>query len=251
MTDSDITRLQLLATDPAVAYFIDTVAGRLQAGIVDRETYVAETRTAIERKRDAIAEALLAGELQEDQARHSTRVAEAQLTALELIDRDIDEATKPAAYTTELYRDDDGHEVWRIRDAAGETVQEGIASDHDLESIVAELTEELVKRLEAGELIASKNMSDREFLAPLLEEREHRFEVKVGLTGDSAEADTLEAALVAADTLVRDAFDDTPTQGRTRAARESITITDNGQHAGLATELARQGHRLPMSTEGN
>lgn len=31
----------------------------------------------------------------------------------------------------ELYRDADGHEVWRIRSAAGVVVAEGVASDHD------------------------------------------------------------------------------------------------------------------------
>ncbi|UGS26351.1 hypothetical protein K8F61_17250 [Microbacterium resistens] len=31
----------------------------------------------------------------------------------------------------ELYRDENGHEVWRIRDRKGNVQHEGVASDHD------------------------------------------------------------------------------------------------------------------------
>jgi hypothetical protein len=35
-------------------------------------------------------------------------------------------------FVGELYRDADGHEVWRVKDVAtGEVLREGIASDHD------------------------------------------------------------------------------------------------------------------------
>lgn len=74
-----------------------------------------------------------------------------------------------------------------------------------------------------------------------------RFTVTVGLTGDSADAATLEAALVAADTLAHDAADALPVQGRLRATRASIVIAEDGVYAGFATALARQGHRLPLS----
>lgn len=75
------------------------------------------------------------------------------------------------------------------------------------------------------------------------------YEVKVALTGDTAEAETWEAALVAADTLCHDADDALPVQGRMRAARKSVTVTEDGSYRGTLTELARSGARsAPTST---
>lgn len=39
----------------------------------------------------------------------------------------------------ELYRDDQGVEVWRIRDLNGEVVQDGIGSDYDAAWIAAQV----------------------------------------------------------------------------------------------------------------
>lgn len=69
------------------------------------------------------------------------------------------------------------------------------------------------------------------------------YEIKCQLTGDVAEAETWEAALVAADTLVRDDADANPYQGRTRAARASLLLSEDGSYRGILTELARSGVR--------
>jgi hypothetical protein len=67
-------------------------------------------------------------------------------------------------------------------------------------------------------------------------------------SGDRAEAETAEAALVAADTLARDACD-TGGQGSLRATRRTLYITENGTYNGILTAFARQGvRRLPAVT---
>jgi hypothetical protein len=40
-------------------------------------------------------------------------------------------ATTPLEQLGELYRDETGHEVWRIRDLAGNVAAEAVESDHD------------------------------------------------------------------------------------------------------------------------
>lgn len=75
------------------------------------------------------------------------------------------------------------------------------------------------------------------------------FAIKCGLTGDAAEAETFEAALVAAAALVDDAFDAVPVQGRTKAARRSLLIIRDGMYDGAATSLARAGLRRRLSDE--
>jgi hypothetical protein len=43
--------------------------------------------------------------------------------------------------TSELYRDGDGHEVWRILGADGSVESDGVASDHDAEWILGQARE--------------------------------------------------------------------------------------------------------------
>lgn len=82
---------------------------------------------------------------------------------------------------------------------------------------------------------------------------EHRcnptpFEIICTASGDRAEAETAEAALVAADTLARDSLDGISAQGALRAARRTLYITENGTYNGLLTEFARRGVRdLPAA----
>lgn len=73
------------------------------------------------------------------------------------------------------------------------------------------------------------------------------FEIRCHLTGDRAYADDADAALRAAAQLVDDAFDGMPTQGRSRAARKTITIIENGSYQGILTELARSGWAGPAA----
>lgn len=75
------------------------------------------------------------------------------------------------------------------------------------------------------------------------------YDVRCSLTGDSAEADDLEAALTAAATIVRDAFDARPVQGRAAKARGSLLVTRDGRYDPQATMLARAGRRRPLSDE--
>ena len=44
--------------------------------------------------------------------------------------------TTPTGRTTDLYRNDEGHEVWIIREADGTIVAEDVESDHDAEWIL-------------------------------------------------------------------------------------------------------------------
>lgn len=69
------------------------------------------------------------------------------------------------------------------------------------------------------------------------------FEIRCGLTGDIAEAETWEAALVAADTLAHDAFNALPIEGRLRAARESMFLSEEKNYCGDLTRYAREGKR--------
>lgn len=71
------------------------------------------------------------------------------------------------------------------------------------------------------------------------------FEILLGKTGARAEAETLAGALLAASTLVDDYAEAQGSQGARRAARESVTITEDGAYAGTATVLAQEGRRLP------
>lgn len=61
--------------------------------------------------------------------------------ALEAADAVVAEVTEPEprwAPRAELYRDAFGHELWRIRDADDRVLHSGIASDHDMASILKE-----------------------------------------------------------------------------------------------------------------
>lgn len=80
------------------------------------------------------------------------------------------------------------------------------------------------------------------------------YEITHYLTGDRAEADSAEAALVAADTLARDAADNTRTSngreiGSLKRSREHLAIHVNGTYNGTLTGLARAGYREPLSNE--
>lgn len=75
------------------------------------------------------------------------------------------------------------------------------------------------------------------------------FEIKCHRSGDVAEAETAEDALVAADTLAHDYADAHRVQGSLRAARQSIIISENGTWSNVLTGLARQGFRALLSAE--
>lgn len=70
------------------------------------------------------------------------------------------------------------------------------------------------------------------------------FTIRCYRSGDTAEAETAEAALVAADTLARD-WADAPGHGAgaLRAARASLEIFERGSYAATLTGLARGGYR--------
>lgn len=82
------------------------------------------------------------------------------------------------------------------------------------------------------------DLDDDELLA-------ERWEIKV--CDDSAEAESLEGALLAADTIARDQAGYYGTAGALRAIRREITITRDGIYNNIATQLARQGHRKPLT----
>lgn len=115
--------------------------------------------------------------------------------------------------------------------------------------------EQLAERIEAGELLADKSMSDADFLAPLLDDQEpdaflgddeNPFVIVCSYDGTRAEAPTAEAALVAADTIARDAIHDV---GSLKAARGTIYITERGTYSGILTDFARRGVRdLPVTS---
>jgi hypothetical protein len=62
-------------------------------------------------------------------------------------------------------------------------------------------------------------------------------------SGDTAEAETLAAALVAAATLADDHGSHHATTDAYRAARASLIVTREGVYDGLATTMARDGQR--------
>jgi len=70
-----------------------------------------------------------------------------------------------------------------------------------------------------------------------------QFQIVVAATGDRAEADCLDAALIAASTLVDDRADHLGTQGALAATRRSVIILRDGKHDAIATTLARSGAR--------
>jgi hypothetical protein len=81
-----------------------------------------------------------------------------------------------------------------------------------------------------------------------VEETTNPFEIICAASGDRAEAETAGDALVAADTLARDAAD-TGAQGSLRAARRTLYVTEHGTYNGLLTEFARRGVRdLPAES---
>jgi hypothetical protein len=74
-----VNNTEILISEPAVRDLAETIVRRLDAGIVDGDQYLAEMLETLERKCDAIAEALHAGELQPDQAKYSHQIAERQI----------------------------------------------------------------------------------------------------------------------------------------------------------------------------
>lgn len=67
-------------------------------------------------------------------------------------------------------------------------------------------------------------------------------------SGDEAEADSASASLVAADQLARDfAEARRNAQGALRLGRKSLAIYQDGQLEAMLTQLARGGHRAPLS----
>lgn len=73
------------------------------------------------------------------------------------------------------------------------------------------------------------------------------YTIRCFASGDEAEADTAEAALVAADQLARD-YASAP--GRNlKTAREQLAIYLNGSWHNALTGLARAGYRAPLSAE--
>jgi hypothetical protein len=75
------------------------------------------------------------------------------------------------------------------------------------------------------------------------------FEISVLASGDTAEADDLDAALVAADTLVRDYADNGRGRGALDLGRRSVIILRDGKHDGIAANLARTGARRSPASE--
>lgn len=69
------------------------------------------------------------------------------------------------------------------------------------------------------------------------------FEIRCLASGDFAEAEDVDAALVAADTLARDYADARKTQGALDRARHSLLVVRDGKLDGVATEKARRGWR--------
>lgn len=69
------------------------------------------------------------------------------------------------------------------------------------------------------------------------------YEIRCGLTGDEAEADTPEAALLAASTLVDDAVEAFSVRGRIDNARRSLQILRDGRADVVLTRAAQRGTR--------
>jgi ornithine cyclodeaminase/alanine dehydrogenase-like protein (mu-crystallin family) len=75
------------------------------------------------------------------------------------------------------------------------------------------------------------------------------FDIVCIASGDRAQADDLDSALVAAATLVNDHSQARRRQGATLAARRSIVILRDGLRDNVATTLAHQGAgRSPASS---
>jgi hypothetical protein len=87
LTREDTDRLALLGTDAAVADFTDIVASRLDAAVVDRETYIANWRDALELDETKIIDARNADELQEDQARFAIQRIVGKREVLDILER--------------------------------------------------------------------------------------------------------------------------------------------------------------------
>lgn len=75
------------------------------------------------------------------------------------------------------------------------------------------------------------------------------YEIRCTLTGDNAEAESLDGALVAAATIVDDAFAARPVQGLVVRARGALLITQDGRYDAHATALARRGCRSVRAFE--
>lgn len=69
------------------------------------------------------------------------------------------------------------------------------------------------------------------------------FEIRCLASGDTAEAEDREAALVAASTLARDYADALGTRGSLDLARRSLYVLRDGKLDGGTTEAARRGWR--------
>ena len=74
------------------------------------------------------------------------------------------------------------------------------------------------------------------------------YTIRCFASGDEAEADSAEAALVAADQLARDYADSGPARNL-KTAREQLAIHLNGTYNGTLTGLARAGYKAPLSAE--
>lgn len=68
------------------------------------------------------------------------------------------------------------------------------------------------------------------------------YEIVCHRSGDRAETDSAEGALLAADTLARDYTDEGPARNL-KTVRESIDILVNGTYNGTLTRLARAGYK--------
>lgn len=73
------------------------------------------------------------------------------------------------------------------------------------------------------------------------------YEIVCHASGDRAEADTAEAALVAADTLARDHVAGRASRDLKRT-RATLAIVVNGTHHGALTGLARAGYRATVNS---
>lgn len=77
--------------------------------------------------------------------------------------------------------------------------------------------------------------------------RNEHYTIRCFASGDEAEADTAEAALVAADQLARDHADAGPARNL-KTTRDTLAIYLNGTWHNTLTGLARAGYRAPVTT---
>jgi hypothetical protein len=267
-----MTTSKIDITDPSVRDLAETMLRRLEAGVVNEDVYLAEMLETLERKRDNIAEAFLAGDLQADQAEHNSYVVEQQLemvkqmvagraqdarladlrvrraalkTPLERIAFDNDPANGTAAERIVAMSDSLDQQYDALRAARELGIDLGVDDTSEARAEMKQAAEELGIDLDLDE-----TRTDDELHAEhdQLEEADfytgHKplaFEAIVALTGDRAHAETAEAALVAADALCRDHQNHVGTHGALRAARATVYITENGTYAGILTAFARQG----------